>query len=73
MSRESYEDPMKNKTPYHPHYGLPDTLRFRAIRDAVETSVRESADKNRVHQSTVYKWMRDIENDVALKHTGGLA
>lgn len=61
---------MKNKSPYHPAYGLPDTFRFMVVRDAVTTSVREAADKNHVHKSTVYKWMRDIKVNTALKHTG---
>jgi len=48
------------KSPYNPDYGLPDEIRFRAVRDAVERSVREAAENNNVHISTVYKWKKDL-------------
>lgn len=48
------------KSPYNPDYGLPDEIRFRAVHDAVQTSVREAAENNNVHVSTVYKWKKDL-------------
>lgn len=52
---------MKNQSPYHPAYGLPETLRFKAVRDAVETSVREAAEQNNVGMSSIYRCMSDME------------
>lgn len=45
-------------SPFHPSYGLPDTCRQRALREAERTSVAEAAEMFNVHTSTIYKWKK---------------
>lgn len=45
--------------PYHPHYGLDDDTRRRALALADREGIEAAAKAYRVHPSTIWKWRRD--------------
>ena len=45
--------------PYHPEYGLPNEYRTRVALYALATSVASATLQFNVHQSTVYRWIKD--------------
>lgn len=51
---------------YHPQYGLDDNTRAEVLRLIIIDSlpVKEAARRHRLHQSTVYKWLRAIHKEL---------
>lgn len=51
---------------YHPAYGLDDNTRAEVLRLIIIDSlpVKEAARRHRLHQSTVYKWLRAIHKEL---------
>ncbi len=45
--------------PYHPDYGLPDTVRFDAILLSIKYGNRRAARMLKVGESTISKWRKD--------------
>jgi hypothetical protein len=45
---------------YHPHYGLPDSLRSEVLTLARESNVKLAAAFYNVAKSTVYRWRKDL-------------
>ena len=54
-------------SPYHPAYGLPDTIRIRAVRIAEQHGVKVAAAECNVAVPTVYKWIRAYANSAITK------
>tara|TARA_R110000868_G_scaffold143171_2_gene360975 strand:+ start:2162 stop:2512 length:351 start_codon:yes stop_codon:yes gene_type:complete len=57
------EMPAANETKarwYHPHYGLPDSLRSEVLTLARESNVKLAAAFYKVAESTVYRWRKDL-------------
>ena len=52
--------PSDKPIPYHPQYGLPDTLRSEVLTLARESNVKLAAAFYRVAESTVYRWRKDL-------------
>jgi len=52
--------PSDKPIPYHPHYGLPDSLRSEVLTLARESNVKLAAAFYKVAESTVYKWRKDL-------------
>lgn len=52
--------PSDKPIPYHPDYGLPDSLRSEVLTLARESSVRLAAAFYGVSESTVYRWRKDL-------------
>lgn len=46
--------------PYHPQYGLPDSLRSEVLTLARESNVKLAAAFYKVAESTVYRWRKDL-------------
>lgn len=46
--------------PYHPDYGLPNTLRMSILKAAEICGVRHAAELHNVAPQTIYKWRRDL-------------
>lgn len=51
---------------YHPAYGLDDTTRAEVLRLVMvdKLPVKVAARRSNLHQSTVYKWLRQIKKDL---------
>ena len=45
---------------YHPHYGLPDSLRSEVLTLARESNVKLAAAFYNVSAATVYRWKKDL-------------
>lgn len=45
--------------PYHPDYGLPNDYRQQVVASALSTNVVSASIRFNLHQSTVYKWLKD--------------
>lgn len=46
--------------PYHRDYGLPDSVRLKAIETAKTLGCARAARIHNLATSTVYRWMRDL-------------
>jgi hypothetical protein len=53
--------------PFHPAYGLPNTVRIRAVSLARDVSIKSAAAQCNVAESTVYKWVRAYANFASIK------
>lgn len=51
---------------YHPAYGLDDNTRAEVLRLVMvdKLPVKVAARRSKLHQSTVYKWLRQIKKDL---------
>lgn len=52
--------PSDKPIPYHPQYGLPDSLRSEVLTLARETSVKLAAAFYNVSLASVYRWRKDL-------------
>ena len=52
--------PADKPIPYHPEYGLPDSVRSEVLTLARESSVKLAAAFYRVSEASVYKWRKDL-------------
>jgi hypothetical protein len=52
--------PSEKPIPYHPQYGLPDSVRSEVVTLARESSVKLAAAFYKVSESTVYRWRKDL-------------
>lgn len=57
---EPHHKPSDKPIPYHPHYGLPDSVRSEVLTLAKESSVKLAAAFYGVAVSTVYRWKKDL-------------
>jgi hypothetical protein len=48
--------------PFHPAYGLPDSLRFAVVQDAERDGVAAAAARHRVAVSSVYRWKKALRD-----------
>ena len=48
--------PLPAQNPFHPDYGLPQSLRTTILRTAEQTSPAQAAETHNVGVSTIYKW-----------------
>jgi hypothetical protein len=52
--------PSDKPIPYHPHYGLPDSLRSEVLTLARESNVKLAAAFYNVSPASVYRWKKDL-------------
>jgi hypothetical protein len=52
--------PSDKTIPYHPQYGLPDSVRSEVLTLARESNVKLAAAFYKVAESTIYKWRKDL-------------
>lgn len=45
--------------PYHPDYGLPNDYRQQVVVFALDTNVARASLRFNLHQSTIYRWIKD--------------
>jgi hypothetical protein len=50
--------------PYHEDYGLPDSLRMKAVEESYVLSVARSAKNNGVSPASIYNWRRDCRIEI---------
>jgi hypothetical protein len=50
--------------PYHEDYGLPDSMRMKAVEESYALSVARSAKNNRVSPASIYKWRKDCRIEI---------